>query len=151
MARERDIRNALKDTLVQTGAFSQVRLTGLPEDYGEGASDLTAASIQPGSTEMLSGWDGAPGGGRIYRCQLRVTVLARHADAELCDELAEQLVEFVRNAVDGQPIVPGFNQPDQTMVTAWQWLSRRAPERRIAITVTCHYIENGWNNADTSQ
>ena len=151
MARERDFRNALKDALVQTGAFSQVQLTGLPEEYGEGSSDLTAAAIQPGSTRLLAGWDDALAGGRTFQCQLLVTVLARHADAELCDELAEQLVEFVRNAVDGQPLVPGFNEPGQTMVTGWQWLPRRAPERRIAVTLTYHYIQDGWNNADTSQ
>ena len=150
MARERDVRTFIKDALMQTGAFSHVRLTGLPEDYGEGASDLTAAAIQPGSTRMVTGWDAAPGGGRIFMCQLLVTVLARHADAELCDELAEQLVEFVRNAVDGQPLVPGFNEPERTMITGWQWLPRTAPERRIAVTVTYNYLQDGWSNADTS-
>ena len=151
MARERDVRISIKDALLQTGAFSHVRLTGLPEDHGEGASDLTAAAIQPGSTRMLNGWDAAPGGGRTFMCQLLVTVLARHVDAELCDELAEQLVELVRNAVDGQPLVGGFNEPERTMVTGWQWLPRTAPERRIAVTVTFDYLQDGWNNADTSQ
>jgi len=151
MSREKDYRNALRDILVDTGAFSEVRLTGLPEDVGFGASDLTAASIQPGSTRMLTGWDAATGGGRSFLCQLLVTVLARHVDAERCDELAEQLVEFVRNAVDGQPLVPGFNEPERTMVTGWQWLPRTAPERRIAVTVTFDYLQDGWNNADTSQ
>lgn len=151
MARERDIRIALGDALVQTGAFSQVRLSGLPEEYGEGASDLTAAAIQPDSTRLLTGWDASPGGGRTFSCQLLVTVLARNSDPQLCDELAEQLVEFVRNAVDGQPLVPGFNEPGQTMVTGWQWLPRKAPERRIAITVSFRYIQDGWNSADTSQ
>jgi hypothetical protein len=150
MARERDVRLAIKDVLVQTGAFSDVWLIGLPEDRGEGASDLTAAAIQPGSTRMLTGWDAATGGGRSFLCQLLVTVLARHVDAELCDELAEQLVEFVRNAVDGQPLVPGFNEPERTMVTGWQWLPRTAPERRIAVTVTYDYLQDGWNDADTS-
>ena len=151
MARERDLRNAIQEALTQTGAFSDVRLTGLPEDYGEGASDLTAAAIQPGSTRLVSGWDAAPGGGRVFLSQLLVTVLARHADAQLCDELAEQLVEYVRDAVDGQALVPGFNEPQQTMVTGWQWLPRKAPERRIAVTLTYHYLQDGWNTADTSQ
>lgn len=150
MARERDVRNALKDALMQTGAFSHVRLTGLPEDYGEGASDLTAAAILPGSTAVLTGWDAAPAGGRTFQCQLKVTVLARHVDAELCDELAEQLVEFVRNTVDGRPLVPGFNQPEKTMVTGWQWLTRNAPERRIAVSVIYEYLQDGWDDADTS-
>jgi hypothetical protein len=151
VARERDFRNALKDALVQTGAFTNVTLTGLPETYGEGSSDLAAAAIQPGSTRMTTGWDASPDGGRNFMCQLLVTVLARHSDAELCDDLAEQLVEFVRNAVDGLAIVPGFNEPQKTMVTGWTWQPRAAPERRIAITVTYDYLQDGWNSADTSQ
>lgn len=150
MARERDVRLAIRDALLQTGAFSHVRLTGLPEEYGHGASDLTAAAIQPGSTELLAGWDAPPAGGRAFSCRLRVMVLARHADAELCDELAEQLVEFVRNALDGRPLVPGFNLPGHTIVTGWEWLPRKAPERRIAVSVAYHYLQDGWNDADTS-
>lgn len=151
MARERDLRNAIQQCLAQTGAFSDVSLSGLPEDYGEGASDLTAAAILPGSTRLVSGWDSGPGGGRVFLCQLLITVLARHADPQLCDELAEQLVEYIRDAVDGQTIVPAFNEPQRTMITGWQWLPRKAPERRIAVTLTYHYLQDGWNTADTTQ
>jgi hypothetical protein len=150
MARERDVRQAIKDILEQTGMFNTVTLRGLPEVQGMAASDMAAASIQPGSTRMLKGWDAAPAGGRDFMCQLLVTVLARDEDAELCDELAEQLVNAVRDAVDGQALVPGFNEPQKTMVTGWQWLPPVAPERRVAITVTYDYIQEGWGGADTS-
>ena len=45
MVREGDVRNAIKELLVATGAFSDVWLTGLPQDCGQGASELTAAAI----------------------------------------------------------------------------------------------------------
>lgn len=151
MPREREVRDAMRNALIQTGAFSSVVLTGLPEDYGFGASDLTVAAIQPGSTRMVDGWDSALDGGRDFHCQLLVTVLARHEDAELCDDLAEQLVNTVRDVVDGQTFLPGFNEPARTMVTGWLWLPRAAPERRIAVTVTYHYIQDGWKQADLSQ
>lgn len=148
--RERDFRTALQTALIATGAFSDVRLTGLPEEYGEGASDLTAVSIQPHSTKLLTGWDSGPSGGRVFRCQLSVTVLARHSDPQLCDELAEQLVNVIRDATDGQAIVPGFAIPQRTEVTGWQWPPRTAPERRIPITLTYDYLQDGWDSADTS-
>jgi hypothetical protein len=151
VASERDLRRALKDALDITGEFSTVQLTGLPEDVGFGASSLTAAAIQPGSTRMLTGWDAAPSGGRCFTAQLLVTILARTEDPELTDDLAEHLVNVVRNAVDGRVMVPGFNEPDKTMATGWHWLPRVAPERRVAITITYDFIQDGWDSADTSQ
>ena len=50
MARERDIRNAIRDALVATNQFSDVWISGLPEDRGQGASDLLAAAIEPVAT-----------------------------------------------------------------------------------------------------
>jgi hypothetical protein len=151
MPRERDVRNAIRDALIQTGAFEAVLLTGLPEDYGAAASDAALVSIQPGSTRFISGWDAAPDGGRNFMCQLLVTILARNADPVLCDEYAEQLLEIVRNTVDGRVLVQGFNEPQKTLVTGWSWLPRTAPERRIAATVTFNYLVDGWNSNDASQ
>lgn len=148
---ERAVRSAIRDALVMTGAFDTVSLVGLPEVQGDiPASAEAAASVQPGSTRFAQGWDAAPEGGRRFTCQLLVTVLARHADAELCDELAEILLGQVRNAIDGRILVEGFNMPQKTMASGWQWQPRVSPERRIAITVTYDYIENGWNHADTA-
>src|SRR5690348_7045915 len=114
MARERDFRQALRDALADTGAFSEVRLTGLPEsEMGMAASHLAVAAIQPGTTRLVSGWDAAPDGGRWFSCQLSVVILFRDEDPELCDERAEQLLNVVRDAVDDRPLVPGFNIPQK--------------------------------------
>lgn len=148
MARERDARNAIQAALLASGQFSDVWLTGLPEDYGHGASDLTAAAIEPGHTRFARGWDSLPGAGADFTAQLLVTVLARNHDPQLRDELAEQLVDVVANAINGQRL-GNLSLPQKTMVTGWKWLPAVAPERRIAITVTFDYLAT-WSGFDTS-
>ncbi len=149
MSRERDVRNAIQVALVATGAFSDVWITGLPDRYGQGASDLTAAAVEPDRTSFTKGWDAAPAGQLDYTATCRVTVLARHPDAQLRDELAEQLLDHVCNAVNGVSLA-GFTLPQRTMVTGWQWQPAAAPERRIAATVSFAYLVN-WDSFDTSE
>jgi hypothetical protein len=148
MARERDVRNAIQEALIQTGAFSDVWLTGLPEEYGQGASNLTAAAILPVSTRLVTGWDAAPVGGLDLSSKLTVSLLARDPDPQLRDELAEQLLDFLINAVNGQSLA-NFTIPQQTMVTSWRWVPPRPPERRITATVSFAYLVT-WNGFDTT-
>jgi hypothetical protein len=148
MARERDVRNTIKELLLATGAFSDVWITGLPEDYGQAASSLTAAAIEPVSTRLTSGWDAAPSGGLDYTSELSVSLLARHPDPQLRDELAEQLLDYLINAVNGQSLA-GLTIPQHTMITSWQWLTPKPPERRITATVGFAYLVT-WDTFDTS-
>jgi hypothetical protein len=148
MSRERDVRNAIQESLRATGAFSDVWITGLPEDYGQAASSLTAAAIEPISTRLTSGWDSAPSGGLDYTSELSVSLLARHPDPQLRDELAEQLLDFLINAINGQSLA-NFTIPQHTMITSWQWLAPRPPERRITATVGFAYLVT-WDGFDTS-
>ena len=148
MARERDVRNAIQNALIATGAFADVSLAGLPEGFGQGASDLTAAAIEPLSTRLASGWDAAPTGGLDYTAELAVTLLARHPDPQLRDELAEQLLDFLIDSVNGQSLA-GFTIPQHTMITCWRWLPPKPPERRINATVGFAYIVS-WDGFDTS-
>jgi len=149
MSRERDVRNAIHAALVATGAFSDVWITGLPEKCGQGASDLTAAAIEPDRTIFTKGWDAAIAGQLDYTATCTVTLLARHPDAQLRDELAEQLLDYLNNAVNGQSLA-GFTLPQKTMVVGWQWQPTAAPERRIAATVSFAYLVT-WDSFDTSQ
>lgn len=151
MARERDVRLALQAALVATGAFSEVWVTGLPEDYGRGASDLTAAAIEPVATRFTAGWDSVPAGMVDLTATLRVTLLARHPDPQLRDELAEQLLDVLANAANGQALVAGFTVPQKTVVTDWTWLDAAAPERRIRATVSYSYLLSSWGSFDTTQ
>lgn len=147
--RERDARNALKAALMDTGAFSAVWTSGLPENYGQAASNLTAASIDPVGTAFTTGWDAAPWGGLDYTASLTVTVLARDSDPEIRDETAEQLLDCVANAVNGQSL-GGLTVPQKTVVTGWRWVAAAPPERRIAATVRFSYLVEGWGSFDTS-
>jgi hypothetical protein len=149
MSRERDVRNAIKTALVATGAFSDVWLTGLPEDYGHGASELTAAGIDPVSTSLTTGWDAQTAGSLDYTATCTVTLLARLEDAQLRDELAEQLLDILHNAVNGVSLA-SFTLPGTTMVTSWRWNPPAPPERRISATVSFAYLVT-WEGWDTSQ
>jgi hypothetical protein len=147
--RERDVRLAIHDALVATGAFTEVRLTGLPEDYGIRASDLTAAAIEPVSTSYTTGWDSQTTGQLDYTAQLGVTLLARAEDPQLRDELAEQLLNSLHNAVNGQSLA-GLTLPGKTLVTSWRWEKPAPPERRIQATVQFAYFVTweGWDTAN---
>ena len=149
MSRERDVRNAINDALIATGAFSDVWITGLPERYGQGASDLTAAAIEPVGTSFTMGWDAALAGDLDYTATCSVTLLARHPDPQLRDELAEQLLDYLHNAINGQSLA-GFTLPQKTIVTGWRWQPAAPPERRIAATVSFAYLVT-WDSFDTSQ
>jgi hypothetical protein len=151
MSRERDVRNALQTALLATGSFSNVWLSGLPEDFGHGVSDLTAAAIEPVASEFSAGWDSALGGSLDYTTTLRVTLLARHPDPQLRDELVEQLLNYLNDAVNGQALVPGFTVPQKTSVTSWQWQAAVPPERRIVAVVGISYLVEGWDNFDVSE
>lgn len=149
MSRERDVRSAIQAKLLATGAFSDVWLTGLPDNYGQGSSDITAASIEPVATSMKTGWDTTPDGGLYFSTALTVTILARHSDPQLRDELAEQLLSNLINCVAGQSLAD-FTLPVLTLVNAWQWKPPTPPERRIVANVSFGYLIEGWDNFDVS-
>jgi hypothetical protein len=67
VSRERDVRNAIKTALVATNLFTDVRLQGMPEDYGAPGSDLTLAVIEPQTTTSNTGWDAQLAGGIDFR------------------------------------------------------------------------------------
>jgi hypothetical protein len=146
--RERDVRNAIKTALWATGVFDDIWLTGLPEDYGRGASQLRAAAIEPAATALATGWDAPIAGGLDFKAQCIVTLLARHEDPQLRDELAEQLLDTLHNAVNGQSLA-GFTLPVKTLVTSWLWQPPLAPERRITATVSFAYLVT-WEGWDVS-
>ncbi len=147
--RERDIRNAVQAVLLATGQFSDVWISGLPENYGQGVSDLTAAALEPVSTSLSTGWDAQTDGSLTYTMQLAVTLLARNSDPQLRDEAVEQLLDTFIDAVQGSPIVPGFTVPGMTRVNHWAWQTPTPPERRIRAVLSVAYL-TAWDDFDTS-
>ena len=93
MSRDRDVRNAALATLAATDAFSGVFVWGLPEDYGSGASETTAAFLIPQSSRQEDLWDAAPAGGLVITSRVGITLINRDLDPQLRDEGAELLLD----------------------------------------------------------
>jgi len=148
--RDRDVRNAIHDALVATGAFDGVVLWGLPEEYGSAASQLALAAIEPDSSEQRDEWDSQPAGGLTVHSRVKITLLLRADDPVLRDEAAELLVDTVANALNGQSLA-GLTLPAWTRVTGWQWQPAVPPERRITVSCNYAYIVEGWNAYDTTE
>ncbi len=147
--RDRDVRNAIHDALLATGAFDGVWIWGLPEDYGTGASQLAAAAIEPESSTQEDRWDSAPGGGLIITSRVTLTFLGRNDDPQLRDEAVELLFDTAANALNGQSLA-GLTLPQLSRFLSWRWEKPVAPERRITCTFAYSYIVEGWNGYDDS-
>jgi hypothetical protein len=149
MARDRDVRNAIHDALVATNAFDGVWITGLPEDYGQSASSLSAAAIEPVSTAQEDRWDAAIGGDLLATSTVAITLLVRKEDAQLRDEACEDLVDVAGDALNGISLA-NLTLPQTAKITGWSWQPPAAPERRIKATYSYQYIVPGWQAEDTT-
>ena len=149
MPRPRDIRNDIKARLMATGRFDDVRTAGLPEEQGFSTALKTAAVLPPANGAMKTLADG---GDEILTGTdepLLVTLLARDNDPNVRDNLAEDLLQYLKNAVNGQSLA-GMTVPDKTFVRTWQYQKPKDKERRIAATVTYQYLLTGWDTNDTT-
>jgi hypothetical protein len=147
--RDRDVRNAIRDALIATGAFDGVWIWGLPEDHGIGASQLAAAAIEPESSTQEDHWDSAPGGGLIITSRVTLTFLQRNDEPQLRDEAVECLFNSAANALNGQSF-GGLTLPQLSRFLLWRWEKPVAPERRITSTFSYSYIVEGWTAYDDS-
>ena len=149
MSRDRDVRDAIQTALTETGAFDEVFVWGLPEDYGSGASNAALAVIEPESSTQEDRWDAASGGGLIVTSRVAITLIYRAEDPQLRDEAAELLFDIAANALNGQAL-GGLTLPQLTRFVSWRWEKPTAPERRIASIFSYQYIVAGWDDYDVS-
>jgi hypothetical protein len=147
--RDRDVRNAIHDALVATGAFDGVWIWGLPENYGTGSSQLAAAAIEPESSAQDDRWDGGGETALVVSSRVTITLLYRHDDPQLRDEGAELLMDTAANALNGQNLA-GLTLPDLTRFISWRWQNPTPPERRLTATFSYQYIAEGWNAYDVT-
>jgi hypothetical protein len=147
--RERDIREAIRDALEDTGAFDGVYLRGLPEDRGEPSGDARCVAIEPAETAVAAPWDDTAGD-LVMSCRVNLTILARDEDPQVRDEAAEMLLNVVANVLNGQGLA-GASLPCMTRIASWAWQKPLAPERRIAAVLECRYIVQGWAGANTDE
>lgn len=163
--RERDIRNAIRDALVATDAFDAVWL-GAPTE-GTSAFDRLAiidpvgagiassahhagAIAETGRLGTGLGWDDRADSLLDYTGTAKLTLIARDEDPQIRDEMAEQLLAVLCNAVNGQVLVPGFTIPAKTIVAHWTWKDASPPERQIEATVSYGFLVpwNAWDVSD---
>jgi hypothetical protein len=147
--RDRDVRNAIQDALVATGAFDGVWIWGLPEDYGTGSSQLAAAAIEPESSQQDDRFDGGGETAMVVSSSVTITLLFRHDDPQLRDEGAELLFDTAANALNGQSLA-GLTLPDLTRFGSWKWQTPTPPERRIKASFSYQYIVEGWSGYDVT-
>jgi hypothetical protein len=148
LSRERDIRRAVQDLLVATGAFSEVYL-GSWDERGRAADDLRGCSIEPDRTGKGEGFDAEAWGGWTYDCQITLVVCVRDIDPVVRDEAAEQLLNVVRNTLYGA--LAGMTLYQKTYIDSWNWLPAQAPERKIRCVLKCPYLEESEQGADESE
>lgn len=147
--RDRDVRNAIHDALVATGAFDGVWIWGLPEDFGTGSCRLAAAAIEPESSNQDDRWDGGQDTGLVVSSLVRLTLLYRHEDPQLRDEGTELLMGTAADALNGQSLA-GLTLPDLTRFVSWQWQAPTPPERRITAKFSYAYIVESWTGFDVT-
>ncbi len=147
--RERDIRNLVHDLLEQTRAFDGVYLSGLPEDRGEPSGDSRSVSIEPAETTQSNPWEDFEGD-LLMTCRIRLTLLARHEDPQIRDEMVELLLNVAANTLGGNSLA-GAALPSRTRIRSWLWEKPTAPERRIAAVLEYQYLIDGWTGFNTTE
>lgn len=151
MHREKDIRNAIRQRLIDTNEYDGVFLGAMPDYQGEAASLGAAVFIEPGDTSENSLSDDAPAGMIEYACRIKFTFVARDQTPEIRDALCENLFATASNALNGQVLVEALIVPTKTRFTNWRWIDPTAPERRIAATFQADYLIDGWDELDTEE
>ena len=146
--RDRDIRQDLADRLEATRSFDAAVLTGLPEDFGRGSRLLRLAIIQPDRGAASHDWDDSPDGGLIVDGRAKVIVIVRDDDPRTRDEAAEQLVDIVCNAANGQSL-GGLTLPAFTLIDQWVWKDPEHPERRVELELVYKYLAGSWTDLGT--
>lgn len=149
MPNDHDVRIDIRDRLLATDLFAEVSLAGPPEQYGIGASDASAAFIEPLSGKEKSRWDGGDDTLLDDGEKCGLTLMCRDQDPELRDRTGSTLLAAAKDAINGRSLA-GLTVPDLTLIEQWQWLPPRAPERRIRTTVAYQYLA-GWRDNDDTE
>lgn len=147
--RERDIREAIRDLLEETGAFDGVYLGEAPEGHGEPSGHARAVWIEPGETAAAAPWDDAAGD-LLMSCRVDLMIAARHGDPWIRDDLAEWLLNVAADALNGRSL-GGASLIRSPLIRSWTWHRPKAPERRIAAVLEYQYLIGGWAGANTDE
>ncbi len=149
--RERDVRNAIRQALIDTDAFDEVHVSGKAEDYGISAGATKMCIIEPMGTSEDSFGDDVPEGAIVYVSRIGCTFVGRDQDPQKRDELAELLLDTAADVLNGNNFGLGDMIPAKTRFTGWNWKNPVAPERQIQAIFQATYWIDGWNQMDTTE
>lgn len=148
MSASKRIRSDIQDRLERTKAFDVVR-GRLPEDVGFSGGAGRAACVEPAAGHQKPQWDGGEDTGIRVDDTVAVTLIARDNNPEVCDDVAGELLEHLKDAVDGQSLAE-ITVADLTYVASWSYLKPTSPERRVRCVVQYTLIREGWGGAEES-
>jgi hypothetical protein len=140
MARDRDIRAAIRDALLATNAFDAdaVYLSGLPEDRGQSCDDRRACSIEPFELDFTDVYDGDMNLDTILEGRVTLTFMAREEDPQARDEAAEALLLVGVNTLSLSNLA-GLTFPAFSRFNRARFLPAKHPERRVRVDFTYKY------------
>lgn len=151
---EDTIRTTIQSVLEATNQFDQgaVMLTGLPEDYGQGASEPYACAIEPSGTSEVDNLGDDTSGGITYTCTLNLTFMYRNEDPIARDKGVGLLLITAQNAMNGAAMIGSLPDliPGLTRFKSWSWQRPQSTERRIKAVFQVTYEIDGWNDLPTS-
>lgn len=138
-SRGRDIRSAIRDLLIDTGAFGGVYLSGpYPPDV------VTQAWVVP--SKDAHQFDADYGGAVVVRGAMEIHYAARDVDPDVIDQTIDRLFDVSCNAINGQSLA-GITFPAFTQVTKSRWIEK--PPIRLIATVEYAYIAETWTSFNT--
>ncbi|WP_165221929.1 hypothetical protein [Aquisphaera insulae] len=81
-------------------------------------------------------------------CQISLTLMARHEDPEIRDDIAELLLNVAANSL-WRSNLGGAAIASKTRVRSWAWQPTDAPERRIKAVLEYQYLVDGLTGFNT--
>lgn len=132
MARDRTYLYLIRDLLVATGAFDEVRTSGRPEDAGVGSYDVKLASLELDGFVETDEYDDDDATPSIRRVNFTLWIMARvGTDPDLRDDECDRLQQVASNAINGQSF-GATAYYGYTRIKGGKYERATGPERRLA-------------------
>lgn len=134
---------AIQALLQETRQFDAVYLSELPESRGQHAGELKVAVLEPTDWDESDDTDDPDDVQDTVRQRFKLTLMIRDDDPVARDREVDRLLSTCKNAINGQPLVPGQTIPGWTKLRRGKWEPARAPERRMTISGETAYFVDG--------
>lgn len=137
--RDRQILKAIGTLLTATGAFDEVRTSGLPADRGLPSSDGKLVVLDLDQWQDRDRSDDPDATPQDRDVTFLCYVCVRMEDPDMRDDELDRLVQTATNAINGQSVL-GVTLPEWTRLLAGKWMPPTAPERRVICRGSFRYL-----------